>query len=142
VNACVLDASVVVRFWLKSEQRELDVESLGLLAAYRDNKLQIHVPDLLFAETCNVLWKATRFAGWPPAAATRAAQDLRALGFTAHPSAELCEAALALALAHHTSVYDAMYVALALKLDAPLYTADRKLLDKVGKVIAHVRPLV
>ncbi len=53
--------------------------------------------------------------------------QLTSLMLQSTPTALLAEDALTLAIAHNISAYDACYVALARQLQAPMVTADEKL---------------
>ena len=139
--ACVLDASVVVKWWFVEEEVVLADAAKTFLVAYSAGDLEIHAPDLLFAEVSNVLWKATRLRDWPPVAARQAIEDLVDLGLSSHPTSGLLPGAFDLASAYGVTVYDACYVALARRLGVPCYTADRRLIRAVGKSIPEVREL-
>jgi predicted nucleic acid-binding protein len=138
-RACVLDASVVARFWFDDDDLDLAGAAAGFLAAHAAGKLAIHAPDLLLGEVGNALWKMARFHGWPPVAARRAASQLAALDFHLHPAGRDLEAAVDVALDHGTTVYDALYLALARRIGAPCYTADRKLVRAVGRDFPELR---
>ena len=140
--ACVLDASVVVKWWFSENDVAWADAALTFLKAYHAGDLDIHAPDLLYAEVGNVLWKATRLRNWPPLAARQAVKDLIGLELSAHPMYGLLPGALDLAAAHGITVYDASYVALARRLGVPCYTADRRLIRAVGDSIPEVQELV
>ncbi len=59
------------------------------------------------------------------------------------PSRDLMEAALEIALAHGRTVYDAIYVALAVARDCALVTADERLVRALGggPLARHVKSL-
>jgi predicted nucleic acid-binding protein len=140
-QACVLDASVVVKWWFSEDEVVLAGAAQAFLSAYHAGELDIHAPDLLYAEVGNVLWKATRLRSWPPLAARQAVRDLVGLGLSAHPMSGLLPGAFELAAAYGITVYDASYVALARRLGVPCYTADRRLIRAVGDSIPEVREL-
>lgn len=140
-SACVLDASVVARFWFDEQDIELARAAAVFLQARAEGRIDIHAPDLMLCEVGNVLWKMVRFEGWPPVAARRAAKQLLGLGFRLHPAGRDLETALAVSLDHGVTVYDALYVALARRLGVPLFTADQRLVRSIGKDFPEVRPL-
>ena len=140
--ACVLDASVVVKWWFSEDQVVLADAARAFLSAYSAGDLDIHAPDLLYAEVGNVLWKATRLRSWPPLAARKAVKDLVGLGLSVHPMTGLLPFAFEMAAAYGITVYDASYVALARRLGVPCYTADRRLIRAVGDSIPEVQELV
>ena len=114
----VVDASVAAK-WLAPEPDS------PLAEALLDDELI--VPDLLFAEVGNILWKK-QLRGEMDAAATQiGARWLLQVPVQVHDSAGLLADALALALQLQHPAYDCFYLALARRVDAPLVTADRRL---------------
>jgi len=89
-----------------------------------DQRIHWHAPDIIGVELTSVLRRLILTESCSAHRAQAALQDYRDLGLVLHPSNEVLEAALAL---HGSiSVYDAVYVALAMGIPAPLVTADRK----------------
>jgi len=122
----VVDASVVLT-WLLQEpvpptaQRMLDDHVSGHHPAV--------APDLLTYEVANIL---ARGADLSAAAATEGFHRFRALEIeTFALGAGEQASALALALQHRLTVYDASYLALAEALGVRFATADRKLARRV-----------
>jgi predicted nucleic acid-binding protein len=114
----VVDASVAAK-WLAPEPDSPWAEAL------LDDELI--VPDLLFAEVGNILWKK-QLRGEMDAATTQVgARWLLQVPVQVHDSAGLLADALALALQLQHPAYDCFYLALARRVDAPLVTADRRL---------------
>ncbi|MEE8410204.1 MAG: type II toxin-antitoxin system VapC family toxin [Myxococcota bacterium] len=138
---CVLDASVVARWWLEDVRTETTAAASEFLRALEVGEFQIHVPDLVFPAVSNAFWKATKFAGWSPDEARNATRDLVALGLTTHPTIGLAESAMELGITYEISVYDATYIALGQHLEIPVYSADSKLLRKLDGRLALVRNL-
>jgi len=85
------------------------------------------VPGLFYAECTNTFAQYARLTGYTAKAAREDLTELRALGLRVVPTVDLAAAALDIALQHRISGYDACYVALAQRLNAPLITADDKL---------------
>ena len=67
-----------------------------------------YAPDLLFAEIANVMWKLATV-----------------------PCRDLAKAACSLSIATGRSAYDAMYLALALRLNTQLITADTRFINAI-----------
>ena len=114
----VVDASVAAK-WLAPE-----VESTQAVALLGDELL---APDLLFAEVGNILWKKQSRGEIDTAAAQLGARWLLQVPLQVHESSSLLADALALALQLQHPAYDCFYLALALRADAPLMTADKRL---------------
>lgn len=84
------------------------------------------MPDLLFAEVGNILWKK-QLRGEMDADATQiGVRWLLQVPLQVHDDAGLLADALALALQLQHPACDCFYLALARRVDAPLVTADRR----------------
>lgn len=92
-----------------------------------------------YIECTNILWKYVRRFGYPPGAARQDVADLVQLPLHVAPTADLEKAALALALVHGLTAYDAAYVALPHKLSLPLVTADEALIQRLEGTGLEVR---
>jgi predicted nucleic acid-binding protein len=128
----VLDASVAVKWVLPAKDEPFAEQALGLLDLWRRAQVRLLVPDLFWAETGAVLWKAARRGRISPETATSALGDLVAEKFPEVASGLLIQNALAIALGNGRSVYDSLYVALAVRAKADLITADERLVNALG----------
>jgi predicted nucleic acid-binding protein len=84
------------------------------------------VPELCLNECTNVIWKAVQFRGMPQAQANQALQNLKKLPLKRAPTKAILDVALEIGLKHHLAVYDALYIALALRSKNPFVTLDAK----------------
>ena len=85
--------------------------------------------------------------GYPPDSAQQDVADLTRLPLQVASTADLAEAALALAASCQITAYDAAYVALARRLALPLVTADEALVRRLAgtdldKIVANTRLLL
>ncbi len=136
----VVDASVVVKWFV---EEEYSGEARSLRDAYADSLLDLAAPSILPYEVLNAL----RYSGaFGEDELKEVAEILDDYQFALHQlSGELAKRAVELALRKGVTIYDASYVALADLLDTVLYTADERLLRKVGmhrhvKHIAEFKP--
>jgi predicted nucleic acid-binding protein len=127
VTHYVLDASVAAKWVLPPAGETLTEEALGLLRRYIQGQISFVVPDLFWAEFGNILWKAVRQRRIPKRAADAAIAALQDRNLPTVPSLELLDEAFTLATSFDRTVYDGLYVALALRAKAQLVTADERL---------------
>jgi predicted nucleic acid-binding protein len=128
----VIDASVAAKWFLPANGETLTTEALELLKRYSDGEVRFLVPDLFWAEFGNVLWKAVRLKRIETRSAADALQATRDRNFPTVSSHQLLEAAFAIASAFDRTVYDALYVALALDSNSQLVTADERLANALA----------
>jgi predicted nucleic acid-binding protein len=94
--------------------------------------------DVALVECLNVIWKHTNLLkDLTPEEASLAVEDLTKLydGFTIITTRELKDEAMHIAISQNLTVYDALFIAAAQKMNATLYTADKKLCAKTDKPI-------
>lgn len=128
----VLDASVAVKWCLPAESEPLAYQADVLLQSYARGQVRFLVPDLFWAEFGNTMWKAARAARISAKQATNACAMVRELGFSVTSCAALLEKALELALENDRSLYDSLYVALAVESSAEMITADERLANALA----------
>ena len=106
----------------------------GLVAPHRaDDQLfdivldrSLHAPEFLHVEAANIVWKSARFGSEPWAVAAARFVQIESLPIRMHADRPLARRALELARALAHPVYDCLYLALALELDAQVLTRDRR----------------
>ncbi|TLM68802.1 MAG: type II toxin-antitoxin system VapC family toxin [Actinobacteria bacterium] len=118
-----LDASALIVRLLREPRAEA-VEALA------GSGTTLAAPDLLILESANAIWKAARRADLGEAECDELLAEVMSFDVDLHPSAPLAPAALRLAREIGETVYDCLYLVLAIDEDAPLLTADRRLVDK------------
>jgi predicted nucleic acid-binding protein len=135
----VVDASVVLK-WFLPEAGNLPAD--GVLEGFLNGRLTLHAPDLMLIETASALWRRSVVRKQiAPSDAKAIYQDLLTLPLNFYASERLASGAFALSIAHHHSVYDAVYCALAIELDCELVTADETLVAKLGKALPFIHHL-
>ena len=120
----VLDASALLEFLLQTP-RGTRVETRLL----RDED-EFHSPHLVDVEVTQGLRRLVRAGEVAPGRAAEAIADLADLDLHRHPHLDLLSRAWK--LRENVTAYDAMYVALAEALDAPLITCDAPLAKSPG----------
>jgi predicted nucleic acid-binding protein len=132
VSTFVVDASVAAKWFLPAADEPLTQEALQLLKRYVAGELRFLVPDLFWAEFANIMWKAVRQRRWSQAAAEAAVREMRNRNLPSIPSLALLEEAFTIASAFDRTVYDGLYVALALTFKTHLITADERLANALA----------
>jgi predicted nucleic acid-binding protein len=135
VSVFVVDASVVVKWFVPEIRSEAARRLLTLPHEYV-------APDLVFAETANTIWKKTRRGELKPEEGRLLVADIGRMAVEVVSCRALAEDAHMLALATGRTVYDALYLALAVRLDTHLITADDRLgaaLDTVPELARHIQ---
>jgi predicted nucleic acid-binding protein len=127
VTLFVLDASVAAKWRLPGKGETLVDEVNGLMRRYAKGEIRFVVPDLFWAELANLLWKAVRQGRCRKSAAESALTSMLERKLPTVPSIGLLDLAFAIAAAFDGSVYDSLYVALAVDSKAQLITADQRL---------------
>ena len=128
----VLDASVAAKWFLPRTDEGLVEEAFDLLRGHVRGDIEFIAPDLFWAEFGNVLWKAVRQGRWPSAAAAKALRQMQEQRLAIVLTEELIEDALSIALANNRTVYDSLYIALAVQRGVDLVTADERLANAIA----------
>jgi predicted nucleic acid-binding protein len=123
----VLDASVAAKWMLPPTGELLRPEAIRLLDAYAAGEVNLIVPDIFWAECGNIVWKAVRQRRLERAVAELEMQSLMRRNIPTVPSAKLLLEAVSIAFNFGRSVYDCLYVALAVQEKKELITADERL---------------
>jgi predicted nucleic acid-binding protein len=124
MTAYVVDASVAAK-WLLEEENSLDAAQL------LDNTYHLHAPDYMFVEIDNLLCKRVRRKDIHVDKAREVRAAVRGFDIEVHSFEVLIDMAWEIALKSGCSIYDALYVALAVMLDIQVVTADRKMYDRL-----------
>lgn len=124
MRLCVLDASVIVKWYLDEPGSEAARSLQGA-------SLTIAAPHLLLLEVGNVLWKHVRRGGLDSPTAGRILDALAEAPIQWHDDASLHREAFTIAESTGRTVYDCLYLSLATRKDCPLITADRKFFDAI-----------
>jgi predicted nucleic acid-binding protein len=133
VNACVVDASVVIKWFLPEPYAEA-------AARLRRPGLELNAPELLLLEAANALWKHLLRGALDQDTAQEAIEALASAPIRWQGAPSLFADAFRIATQTRRSVYDCTYLALAIQLGQPLVTADRRFYDAIqtGAFASHL----
>jgi predicted nucleic acid-binding protein len=118
----VVDASVAAK-WIFPEAHSEAAKRL------LNRKYTLNIPDFFLLEIDNILWKRTQRGEITPKEAGTCRTAFHDFPLKIHPFIHSLDLAYTVAQNAGQSLYDSLYVALAIQLDARLVTADRKLFD-------------
>lgn len=128
----VVDASVAAKWMLPGKGELLRAEAFRLLDAYGAGEVGLLVPDIFWAECGNLVSKAVRQRRFSRADAELAMLSMVHRAIPTISSAKLLSEALAIAFTFGRSVYDSLYVALAVQAEKQLITADERLANALA----------
>ncbi len=138
MNLYVIDAGIAVKWFLTEMHSD---KARQLLEQFQQRAIELIAPELLVAESANIFWKRAARGDTTAQEAADSLQDLLAINLPLVPSTVLAVRALALAQTHHRSVYDSLYLALALERGCDLVTGDERLFNAVGNQFPQIRLL-
>ncbi|MBN1358994.1 MAG: type II toxin-antitoxin system VapC family toxin [Sedimentisphaerales bacterium] len=115
----VVDASVAAKWFLPEPDA---AAALRLL----DGRRRLVAPDLIYAEMGNIAWKLHARKLLAGAEAAEMIEHFLSMPLEIHDSAILLAPALEIAIATGHTVYDCLYLALAVELGATVITADHR----------------
>jgi predicted nucleic acid-binding protein len=132
VTGFVVDASVAIK-WLSPFRLEvLAPQARGLLDSWQQGAIELIAPDLIWIEVANAHWKAVCQNRCTGSDAQTSLLALHAQELPTVPAEQCVDLALRIALQHGRTVYDSLYVALAVTLKSELITADEKLVNALS----------
>ncbi len=136
----VLDASVAAKWFTRHEEPDRE-KALALRDRHRRRDCRLVLPDFGLLEVMNALRFSPRAVEADTSAALMVLNDLQ---LQIEPvNWDLLRKASAIAWAYRTSVYDAVYVALAERLGFPLLTSDEELVKRMRghSIVVRLREL-
>jgi len=126
----VIDASVLIKFYVPEI---LSAKAERLLAKVGNKNIDLFAPDLIYPEAGNILWKKHRLKELTHSEVEEITDAILTLHLKIEPSRPLIPLALDIAIVYGITVYDAIYVSLANVYETTMMTADRKLIDALGR---------
>jgi predicted nucleic acid-binding protein len=133
---CVVDASVCIKQFIPDS---LASKTAQLFAHLANPDNQIFVPDLLYIESANALWRYIRAGQLTLARVQTYLARLKSFPLQVVSTAELMEEAVTIGETYGISAYDASYVALSHRVAAPMLTLDRRLVNSLASAPYDLR---
>ena len=138
MSKLVVDSSVALKWFVDEVD---DQKARRLLADSVIGSLSLLAPALIYTEVANILWKKHRQGVLTANQARQKMAELQSVHLAISTDAALLDDALRLAMQHHRSVYDSLYLALSLREDCPFVTADEKLVNAIRNTYPNARLL-
>ena len=132
MNLIVVDASVAAKWFLPAKGEPLTDDAARLLGRFAKGEIRLAVPDLFWAELANILWKTVRQGRLTKAAADKALRAFADRNFATVSTMTLLHLAFGIATTFDRTVYDSLYVALAVHSKGQLITADERLANALA----------
>jgi len=128
VSQYVVDASVAAKWFLNEKHSDA-----ACLILRRGNEL--HAPDFFLLEIDNLLVKRIRRGDISRRHADEIRAALRRFDISYHPFTPMRNEAFELASQACLSLYDSLYIVLAILIRGRMVTADRKLYDALARTL-------
>lgn len=122
MKVAVVDASVVAAALFGEEHAD---KARNFLTG----DFEFHAPDFIAIEIANVIWKRQSRGEIDATESLELLRDVEQLPLIKTPAVDLAQSALELAMRLNRTVYDSLYLALAVRQKAVLVTVDRKLVN-------------
>ena len=128
----IIDASISIKWFLDEEYSE---ESLKLL----EKEISLIVPELFFIEVYNILTKKVRRKEISIEEATTIKDTITKISFETFSNGSLLESAFELSNVTNKSIYDCIYLSLAVLKKGIMITADEKFYNSLMNYKNYVR---
>lgn len=125
MSTVVLDASVLLKLFIQEQGSSRAVSAVKKAKA-------LLAPDLLWSEAGNILWKYVRRDELQADSAASILREMLRMPIVVTPSADLAGLALELAMQADRTVYDCLYLALAVQAGSVVLTADQRLVNALA----------
>ena len=133
MSRLVADASVIAKLFFSEPKSTAAARAVAAAS-------ELLAPELIWAELASVIWKRHRRGEIDGEQARRICDEVLHMPIVDFPLRPLTSLATELAIETDRSVYDCLYVALAIEQQCPLLTADEHLVNALAKTpaAAHV----
>ena len=125
MKRAVVDASVLIKLFFEEEHSQAAEQCVRTVS-------ELFAPDLIWSEAASVIWKRYRRGDLSQEDASEISTQLLGLPLRIRASADLIPDALDLAMQFDRTVYDCLYVALAVKTNSVMLSGDRRLVNALS----------
>ncbi|HEY0069781.1 MAG TPA: type II toxin-antitoxin system VapC family toxin [Chloroflexia bacterium] len=137
MSKLVVDSSVAIKWFVDeddSDQAQMLLDQIGA------GDYTLIVPELIYAEVGNIIWKKVMRGLLAPSDGQIVADTFFAAGIESEVvlTRTLFLDACSLAINYKQSMYDAIYLALSIQEQCPVVTADERLFNSVGASLPNL----
>lgn len=126
MSVYVIDASVAAKWFFEEEY------SGSALNIFHSDHI-LHAPDFILLEIDNVICKRGKSGEITDSEGEEVRTSMRLMPLRKHNLQLLMDTAFEIACLAGISIYDSLYIALAVRLDCPVVTADKRLYNAIRK---------
>lgn len=137
MSKLVVDSSVAIKWFVDeddSDQAQVLLDGIGA------GDYILIVPELIYAEVGNIIWKKVTRGALTPSDGQIVANTFFAadIGSEVVLTRTLFLDACRIAISYKQSMYDSIYLALSIREQCPLVTADERLFNSVGTSLPNL----
>jgi predicted nucleic acid-binding protein len=126
----VIDASVLIKFYVPEI---LSDKAVQLFHNLEGGNILLLAPDLIYPEMGNILWKKQQRGELIRSEVEEITDAILSLPLTIEISKPLVKLAVDISMGFGITVYDALYLSLAMVQETKILTADKKLVTAMAK---------
>lgn len=131
----IVDSGVIVKWVIREHDTDL---AAAIYQRFQAGEFRVQIPDLVFAEFGNILWKKRTFENLSDDDANSAIDIFKEIPFVITPSQSLFDSAMSLSIKHKRTFYDSIYLALSIKENSRFVTADERLYNAVNATFPNI----
>ncbi len=131
----VVDSSVAIKWFVLEDH---SAQATDLLTAFQSGQQRLLAPDFINIEFSNIVWKKQVRQGLSAEDAEVILNDFPLIGLALTSSGDLLRDAYNLAVTYERTIYDSLYLALSLREQCQMVTADERLFNSVGTALPNV----
>ncbi len=135
LDKVVVDSSVAIKWFVVEDH---SAQATALLTAFRTGQYSLLAPDFITIELSNVVWKKQLRQGLLAEDAEVILKEFPLIGVTLTSSDDLLMNAYNLAITNQRSIYDSLYIALSIREQCPLVTADERLFNATSAALSNI----
>ena len=126
MNQFVVDSSIAVKWFFTEEYTDASLKIL-------DPEIEMHVPSIFFLEIDSIICKKIRRKEISNQESQKVRNGIREMPFYVHSFEDVLEPAYQIAIQTGASIYDCIFLAIALIGNYVMVTANRRFLECIQK---------